>query len=78
MCATTSEIMWLVNLLALAELHINVSLPVNLFCDYLAAISIVVNPCFHERTKHFKIDLFFLTDKISKGIIKTIAVKTDK
>ncbi|GJS45126.1 hypothetical protein Tco_0595247, partial [Tanacetum coccineum] len=31
---------------------------------------------FHERTKHFEIDLFFLREKIAEGVIKTVKVKS--
>ncbi|XP_022032267.1 uncharacterized mitochondrial protein AtMg00810-like [Helianthus annuus] len=57
MCAATCEIIWISNLLR--ELQIDSKLPVQLYCDNTAAISIAANPVFHERTKHFEIDLFF-------------------
>ncbi|XP_076914870.1 uncharacterized protein LOC143574026 [Bidens hawaiensis] len=66
MCAATCEVMWIVNLLK--ELQVEIGLPVNLFCDNTAAISIAENPVFDNRTKHFELDLFFLRDKISKGM----------
>ncbi|XP_035830149.1 uncharacterized protein LOC118479628 [Helianthus annuus] len=58
MCAATCEIIWISNLLR--ELQIDSKLPVQLYCDNTTAISIAANPVFHERTKHFEIDLFFL------------------
>ncbi|KAK9074720.1 hypothetical protein SSX86_003038 [Deinandra increscens subsp. villosa] len=54
------------------ELKLKVQLPVELFCDNNAAISIALNPVFHDRTKHFELDLFFLRDQIAKGCIKVV------
>ncbi|KAJ0480451.1 putative RNA-directed DNA polymerase [Helianthus annuus] len=52
MCSATCEIMWLLNLLR--EVQVECDLPVKLYCDSKAAISIAANPVFHERTKHFE------------------------
>ncbi|KAJ0912392.1 putative RNA-directed DNA polymerase [Helianthus annuus] len=76
MCTATCELMWLVNLLK--ELHVEVKLHVSLYCDNSVALSIAANPVFHDRTKHFEIDLFFLREKIQAGIVKTVGIKTDK
>ncbi|KAJ0536438.1 putative RNA-directed DNA polymerase [Helianthus annuus] len=67
MCSATCEVMWIKNVLS--ELRINCTLPVLLFCDSKSAISISQNPVFHERTKHFELDLHFLREKIASGII---------
>ncbi|KAJ0534888.1 putative RNA-directed DNA polymerase [Helianthus annuus] len=67
MCSATCEVMWIKNVLS--ELQISCSLPVALFCDSKSAISISQNPVFHERTKHFELDLHFLREKIASGII---------
>ncbi|KAJ0779316.1 putative RNA-directed DNA polymerase [Helianthus annuus] len=75
MCTATCEILWLINLFG--ELNVSINLPVNLYCDNTAAISIAANPVFHDRTKHFELDLFFLREKIRNGSIKTVGVKTD-
>ncbi|GJU90604.1 ribonuclease H-like domain-containing protein [Tanacetum coccineum] len=39
-----------------------------------SAIKIAVNPVFHERTKHLKIYLHFVREKILKGVVKTVKV----
>jgi hypothetical protein len=64
----TCEAVWLVNLMN--ELNVSITLPISLLCDNNAAMSIASNPVFHERTKHFEVDLFFLREKISSGFIK--------
>ncbi|KAD4384488.1 hypothetical protein E3N88_24656 [Mikania micrantha] len=68
MCAATCDVIGLINVLQ--ELGVIINLPVSLFCDSSATISIAANPVFHERTKHFELDLFFLREKISSGCIK--------
>ncbi|GKA32917.1 ABC transporter I family member 20 [Tanacetum coccineum] len=60
----------------LAELNIDTSLPVPLHCDNSFAMQIAENPVFHERTKHFEIELFFLREKVASGIVKTVKVKS--
>ncbi|KAJ0932174.1 putative RNA-directed DNA polymerase [Helianthus annuus] len=75
MCSATCEMMWLKNLLT--ELGISCSLPMSVFCDSQAALSIAANPVFHERTKHFELDLHFLREKISDGIIRTEKVDSN-
>ncbi|KAJ0493281.1 putative RNA-directed DNA polymerase [Helianthus annuus] len=74
MCAALCEIMWLVNILQ--ELQVKVTLPIELRCDNTAALSIAANPVFHDKTKHFEIDLFFLREKIASRIVKTVGVSS--
>ncbi|GKC28866.1 ribonuclease H-like domain-containing protein, partial [Tanacetum coccineum] len=46
-------------------------LPVN-----NSAIKIAANPIFHERTKHLKIDLHLVREKILNGVVKTVKVNS--
>ncbi|GJY46679.1 ribonuclease H-like domain-containing protein [Tanacetum coccineum] len=72
MASATCEIMWLINLLG--DLCIKRQLPVNLYSDSSSAIQIAANPVFHERTKHFEVDVHFIREKVQDGVINTIKV----
>jgi len=58
------EILWLKRVLE--ELKRPVSLPMKLYCDNKAAISIAHNPVLHDRTKHVEIDRHFITEKLKE------------
>ncbi|XP_022031160.1 uncharacterized protein LOC110932108 [Helianthus annuus] len=75
MCSATCELVWVVNMLN--ELHVLCKLPIKVFCDSNAAISIAANPVFHERTKHFEINLYFLREKVATGFISTEKVESE-
>ncbi|KAJ0522073.1 putative RNA-directed DNA polymerase [Helianthus annuus] len=75
MCSVTCELMWLRNLLS--ELSINCQLPMVLKCDSQATMSIAANPVFHERTKHFELDLHFLREKVADGLINPTKVDSE-
>ncbi|GKB22241.1 pentatricopeptide repeat-containing protein [Tanacetum coccineum] len=57
----TCEVIWINKILY--ELNVKVSLPVPIHCDNSYVIQIAANPVFHEKTKHFEIELFFLREK---------------
>lgn len=71
---TVSELTWLSQLLL--DLDTSPTAPATVYCDNQAAIHIANNPTFHERTKHIEIDLHFVRDKIQKGHIKLLPVRT--
>nr|GEW81891.1 hypothetical protein [Tanacetum cinerariifolium] len=66
MGSSTCEIRWIIKILN--DFKIKVTLPVSLYCDNESAIQIANNPDFHERTKHFEIDVHFIREKIAKGV----------
>ncbi|GJZ11190.1 ribonuclease H-like domain-containing protein [Tanacetum coccineum] len=51
--------------------------PVELCCDNSSAIEIAANPIFHERTKHFELDAYFVREKVLAGVIKTVKVSSN-
>ncbi|KAL6327175.1 hypothetical protein AAG906_015214 [Vitis piasezkii] len=61
------EGLWLQKLLE--ELHITIDLPIKLYCDNKATISISHNPVQHDKTKHIEVDRHFIKEKFEKGII---------
>ena len=75
LASTTCEVIWLKNLLD--SLGIKGLLPVDVFCDSNAAIQIAANPVFHEKTKHFELDVHLVREKVSAGVIKTVKIHTD-
>ena len=72
MAAAACEIIWVQKILR--DLNVNISLPVNLFCDNKSALQLAVNPVFHERSKHFEIDVHFIREKIAKGVLSAIKI----
>ncbi|GKE05378.1 ribonuclease H-like domain-containing protein [Tanacetum coccineum] len=72
MASATCEVIWISNLLN--DLCITNLLPVNLYSDRSSAIQIAVNLVFHERTKHFEVDVHLVREKVHDGVINTIKV----
>lgn len=69
------EMMWLVALLKDLRV-VQVAVPV-LFSDNTTAIYIATNPIFHERTKHIELDCHTVWEKLDRGLLKTLHVKTE-
>lgn len=68
----TCEIIWILKVLF--ELEVKDLIPVSVFCDNESTIKLALNPVFHERTKHFEIDLHFIREKISNGVIRLVKI----
>ena len=45
---------------------------VSVFCGNDSIIKLTLNLILHERTKHFEIDLHFVREKISNGVLKMV------
>ncbi|KAK2969512.1 hypothetical protein RJ640_012331 [Escallonia rubra] len=74
MATTTSEIIWLKQLLQ--DLEVSCTTIVSLFCDNRAAIHIAANHVFHERTKHIEIDCHFIRQHIQSQTIATKSISS--
>ncbi|RVW75421.1 Retrovirus-related Pol polyprotein from transposon RE1 [Vitis vinifera] len=65
MANTCLELTWLRYILK--DLKVELDKPAPLFCDNQAALYIVTNPVFHERTKHIEIDCHIVREKFKLG-----------
>ncbi|GJS09947.1 integrase, catalytic region, zinc finger, CCHC-type containing protein [Tanacetum coccineum] len=74
MASATCEVIQLSNLLG--DMGVKGLLPVVLYCDNSSALQIAVNPVFHEKSKHFEIDVHLVKEKVASGVIKTENIHT--
>ena len=74
MANTCLELTWL--RYVLQDLKVVLSEQALLYCDNQAALHIVANQVFHERTKHIEIDCHIVREKLQAGIIKPCYVST--
>jgi hypothetical protein len=75
MAATTSELIWLKQLLK--DLYIDIQAPMKMFCDNQAARHIASNPTDHEITKHIEVDIHFVREKLQAREIEIPYVKSE-
>nr|KYP49734.1 Retrovirus-related Pol polyprotein from transposon TNT 1-94 [Cajanus cajan] len=72
LASVASELVWLKNLLT--DFQVNTT-HAAVYCDNKAAIHIAFNPTFHEKTKHLEIDLHFVREQVSRGMLKLFHVR---
>nr|KYP41264.1 Copia protein [Cajanus cajan] len=72
LASVASEIIWLKNLLT--DFQVSTT-HAAVYCDNKAAIHIASNPIFHERTKHLEIDLHFVREQVTRGVLKLFHVR---
>ena len=68
-----SELTWMTTLLLDLQIKVDSAL---VLCDSQVAIHIASNPTYHERTKHIEVDCHFIREKVNKGTIKLVHVRT--
>ncbi|GJV73619.1 ribonuclease H-like domain-containing protein [Tanacetum coccineum] len=74
--SATCEVIWFSNLLD--DMGVTGLLPVVMYCDNSSTLQIVVNPVFHEISKHFEIDVHLVREKVASGVIKTEKIHTSQ
>ena len=62
-----TEVTWIQSLLC--ELGIFLRSSPTLWCDNIGATYLTANPVFHARTKHIKIDLHFVREKVASSCL---------
>ncbi|GKC31645.1 ribonuclease H-like domain-containing protein [Tanacetum coccineum] len=70
MVSATYEIIWICNILS--KFSVTGVLPVEMYCDNISPLQLAANPVFHEKSKHFEIDLHLIREKVPAGVVKTI------
>ena len=70
------EVAWLQMLLA--DLGIQVQVPVVIHCDNLSSIQLARNPVFHARMKHIEVHYHFIRKRVLDGDIDLTYVGTDE
>jgi hypothetical protein len=68
------EASWLRQLLH--ELHIPLCRATIVYCDNVSVVYMSSNPVQHQRTKHIKIDLHFVREKVAMGVVRVLHVPT--
>ena len=73
--AAVNQALWLRKLLT--DLDMKQEVSTKVFVDNQATISIVNDPVFHGKTKHFKIKLYFLREVQKEGDIQLVYCNTE-
>ena len=74
MSSGIDKVLWIQGILH--ELQIPCEEPIRLFCDNRSAISIALDPVYHDRIKHVNIDRFYIKEKLDAKILETSYVSS--
>ncbi|GJY20699.1 copia protein [Tanacetum coccineum] len=67
-----SELCWIRNLLL--EFHHPIKTATLVYCDNVSTIYLSGNPVQHQRTKHIKMDIHFVREKVARGKVRVLHV----
>ncbi|GJW14041.1 ribonuclease H-like domain-containing protein, partial [Tanacetum coccineum] len=67
-----AETSWICNLLR--ELHTPLFTATLVYCDNISAVYMSANPVQYQRTKHIKINIHFVCDKVAAGHVRVLHV----
>ena len=68
------EALWL--RLLLMDLGYLLRQPIRLYCDNKATCDIAHNPVQHDRTKHVKVDKFFIKEKLDEKNVELPKIRS--
>lgn len=74
MSKSASEVTWVDGIYE--DLNFSIPKPITLYCDNKAANYIAHNPVYRERTKHLKLDCYYIRDCIEEGLLSTAYIKS--
>nr|GFB24424.1 retrovirus-related Pol polyprotein from transposon TNT 1-94 [Tanacetum cinerariifolium] len=72
--ACCAQVLWMITQLTDYVFHFN---KIPMYCDLMAAITILCNPVQHSRTKHIDVRYHFIKEKVEKGIVELFFVGTE-
>ena len=67
MASVVAELQWIRTLLS--ELHLPLLNVPTVYCDNQSTVLLTSNPILHQRTKHFELDLHFVREKVTQGLV---------
>ena len=74
MTAATRELVSIRQLLE--DFQVTFTTPALLFYDNQVVMHIASNPIFYEHRKHIEIDCYFVRDKVTKGLIRLMPIRS--
>ena len=60
----------------LDELHYDISNAIVAYCGNISAMYMSANPVHHRWTKHIKLDIHFVRDRVAMGQVRVLHVPT--
>jgi hypothetical protein len=69
-----AEACWLWQLLQ--ELHAPLTKSTLIYCDNVSVVYVSINLIQHQRTKHVKIDIHFVPERVAIGDVRILHVPT--